>query len=96
MSNPLTDQEIELEIQTLSDWTVEEVEGIKRLSKAFSFKNFAEALTFTNQVGALAEEQDHHPEIITEWGKVTVVWWTHTVKGLTRGDFSMAKKVDEL
>jgi 4a-hydroxytetrahydrobiopterin dehydratase len=77
-------------------WNVIEIEGVKRLQREFKFKNFAEALTFTNQVGGLAEAQDHHPALITEWGLVTVTWWTHAVKGLHKNDFIMAAKVDEL
>jgi 4a-hydroxytetrahydrobiopterin dehydratase len=55
-----------------------------------------EALDFTNRVGELAEQQGHHPAIITEWGKVTVTWWTHKIKGLHRNDFIMAAKTDRL
>jgi 4a-hydroxytetrahydrobiopterin dehydratase len=73
-----------------------EQDHIKRLQRAFKFKNFAEALQFTNQVGALAEEEGHHPALLTEWGKVTVTWWTHKIKGLHRNDFIMAAKTDEL
>ncbi|HEX6123240.1 MAG TPA: 4a-hydroxytetrahydrobiopterin dehydratase, partial [Ktedonobacterales bacterium] len=50
---------------------------------------------FTNAVGALAEEQGHHPALLTEWGRVTVAWWTHTIRGLHRNDFIMAAKTDE-
>ena len=64
--------------------------------KAQKFKNFVQALAFTHRVGELAEEQDHHPALLTEWGKVTVTWWTHAVKGLHRNDFIMAAKTDEL
>ena len=80
----------------VSDWEIIEVEGIKRLQREFKFKNFAEALSFTNRVGALAEEEDHHPALLTEWGVVTVTWWTHAVKGLHKNDFIMAVKVDAL
>ena len=60
------------------------------------YKNFDEALTFTNKVGQLAEAEGHHPSILTEWGKVTVTWWTHKIKGLHRNDFIMAAKTDQL
>src|SRR5215211_6440803 len=67
-----TDDEIaELQPQ-LSDWQVKEVEGMKRLERVFKFKNFTQALEFTNKVGAIAEAENHHPLIITEWGKVTL------------------------
>ena len=89
-------EEIATALQALDGWEVVEAEGIFQLRKSYSFKNFAEALEFTNQVGALAEAEDHHPEITTEWGKVTVTWWTHTVRGLSPNDFTMAGKVDAL
>jgi 4a-hydroxytetrahydrobiopterin dehydratase len=92
----LTDAEIaELEPQ-LPDWQVKEVEGMKRLERVFKFKNFAQALEFTNKVGAIAEAENHHPMIITEWGKVTLAWWTHKIGGLHRNDFIMAARSDEL
>ncbi len=80
----------------IPDWNVVEKDGIKRLERVFKFKNFTEALAFTNRVGQIAEEEDHHPAILTEWGKVTVTWWTHAVKGLHRNDFIMAAKTDAL
>lgn len=94
--NPLSIEAIAASLQTLDGWEVIEADGIFQLRKSYSFKNFADALAFTNQVGALAEAEDHHPEITTEWGKVTVTWWTHTVRGLSPNDFAMAKKVDEV
>lgn len=78
------------------DWQIVEREGIKRLERVFKFRNFLQALDFTNRVGALAEEEGHHPAILTEWGKVTVTWWTHKIKGLHRNDFIMAAKTDEI
>lgn len=77
-------------------WTLVEREDVQRLERTFEFPDFASALAFTNQVGRLAEEQDHHPRIITEWGKVTVTWWTHKVGGLHRNDFISAAKTDEI
>lgn len=77
-------------------WQIVEREGIQRLERVFTFRNFAQALDFTNRVGTLAEEQGHHPAILTEWGKVTVTWWTHKIKGLHRNDFIMAAKTDEI
>ena len=92
----LTDEQIvELQPQ-VSEWQVKEVNGMKRLERVFKFKNFAQALEFTNKVGAVAEEENHHPLLITEWGRVTVAWWTHVIKGLHKNDFIMAAKTDEL
>ena len=73
-----------------------EREGIKRLERVFGFRNFAEALAFTNTVGERAEEEGHHPAPLTEWGKVTLTWWTHKIGGLHQNDFIMAARTDEL
>lgn len=80
----------------IPDWSVLSVDGVDRLQRQFKFKNFTEALRFTNAVGALAEEQDHHPALLTEWGKVTVSWWTHSQGGLHKNDFVSAAKTDAL
>lgn len=92
----LTDEEIaELKPQ-VPEWVVNEVDGIRQLERVFKFKNFVQALEFTNRVGALAEAEGHHPALLTEWGRVTVTWWTHKIKGLHRNDFIMAAKTDQL
>lgn len=80
----------------VADWEIIVVDGIQRMRRIFKFKDFAEALAFTNKVGMLAEEEDHHPLLVTEWGKVTVTWWTHAVRGLHQNDFIMAAKTDSL
>jgi 4a-hydroxytetrahydrobiopterin dehydratase len=80
----------------IPDWTLAEAEGVNRLERIFRFSNFAQALNFTNRVGALAEEEGHHPAILTEWGKVTISLWTHKIRGLHRNDFVMAAKIDAL
>lgn len=92
----LTDAEISALQPQLPDWQVKEVEGMKRLERVFKFKNFAQALEFTNKIGKIAEEENHHPLIVTEWGKVTLDWWTHKIGGLHKNDFIMAAKSDEL
>ena len=91
----VTDAEIALYAPQVPEWQIER-ENIKRLERAFKFKNFVEALAFTNKVGEIAEQEAHHPVIVTEWGKVTVTWWTHKIKGLHRNDFIMAAKTDAL
>lgn len=78
------------------EWQVLEREGVKRLERVFKFDDFAEALVFTNRVGEIAEAEGHHPVLLTEWGKVTVSWWTHKIRGLHRNDFIMAAKTDQL
>ncbi len=92
----LTDAEIaELHLQ-VSDWEIIEVDDVKRLQRVFKLKNFIEAIAFTNKVGMVAEKEDHHPLIITEWGRVTIQWWTHKIRGLHKNDFIMAAKTDGL
>lgn len=78
------------------DWSLIEVNGIKQLQRVFTFKNFSAALAFTNKVGALAESEGHHPALLTEWGRVTVTWWSHSVGGVDSKDYSMAAHTDEL
>ncbi len=78
------------------DWQIVEVDGIQRLTRIFSFKSFVEAVDFTNRVGAIAEEEGHHPAILTEYGSVTVTWWSHKIRGLHINDFIMAARADRL
>ena len=66
------------------------------LEKEYTFKNFRQALAFTNQIGDLAEAEGHHPDIYLAWGKVKLMVWTHKINGLTESDFIFAAKVDEL
>ncbi len=90
----------EAEVQELKpqipEWTLTEVNGVPRLERVFRFSNFEQALKFTNLVGELAEQEGHHPAILTEWGKVTISLWTHKIRGLHRNDFVMAAKIDAL
>lgn len=90
----VTEAEIAEYKPLIPDWKIVEQDSIRRLERVFSFKDFAKALAFTNKVGELAEAEDHHPAILTEWGLVTVTWWTHKVKGLHRNDLIMAAKTD--
>jgi 4a-hydroxytetrahydrobiopterin dehydratase len=90
----VTDEEIAEFRPQLPDWDISEVDGVKRLEKVFKFDNFVHALAFTNKIGELAEEEGHHPALLTEWGRVTVSWWTHKIGGLHRNDFIMAAKTD--
>lgn len=92
----LTGVEIADLMSHVPQWQIVEQDGILRLNRVFKFKNYAQSLEFTNKIAAIAEEEDHHPLIILEWGRVTVQWWTHVVKGLHKNDFIMAAKTDEL
>jgi 4a-hydroxytetrahydrobiopterin dehydratase len=76
------------------EWQVISEDGIPKLDRLYKFKNFKDAIAFTDEVGAAAEAEGHHPRITTEWGKVGVTWWTHKIKNLHRNDFIMAAKTD--
>ena len=91
----VTDADAEFHPQ-VSGWEIVELDGIKRLRRVSSVDDFAQALEFTQKVGELAEEEGHHPSLLTEWGRTTVTWWTHKIKGLHRNDLIMAAKTDEL
>jgi 4a-hydroxytetrahydrobiopterin dehydratase len=92
----LTDAEIAELHPQVSDWDIVKLDGIKRLRRVFPVDDFAQALELTRKIGSLAEEEGHHPALLTEWGRTTVTWWTHKIKGLHRNDFIMAAKTDEL
>lgn len=92
----LTKDEIGHLLERVPGWSVLEFEAIPRLKKEYFFKNFKQAIGFTNKIGELAEQEGHHPLLQTEWGKVTVSWWTHSIKGLHKNDFVMAAKSDVL
>ena len=93
--DPLTDAQIEEYKRQVPRWTLVR-EDSKKLKRAFEFKDFRQALDFTDKVGELAEAEGHHPVITTEWGKVTIVYWTHAISGLHQNDFIMAAKTDDL
>lgn len=78
------------------NWHIMEHDGIRRLERVFLFPNFVQALDFTTKVGQIAEAAGHHPALLTEWGKVTVTWWTHKISGLHRNDFIMAAKTSQV
>ncbi len=89
-----TAAEIDTYKKQLPDWNLIAENGELRLQRVFQFADFRDALAFTNLVGNLAEEEGHHPALLTEWGKVTVTWWTHAIGGLHHNDFIMAAKSD--
>ena len=91
---PASEAEISAWRPQIPDWEIVERDGIPRLERVFSFPDFVQALSFTNRVGALAEEQGHHPALLTEWGRVTVSWWTHKIRNLHVNDFVMAARTD--
>ena len=91
----LTDAEVTELLPQIPEWELVEVDGIKRLQRVFKLKNYVEAVAFTNKIAITAEKEDHRPLILLEWGRVTVQWWTHVVKGLHQNDFVMAAKTNE-
>jgi len=93
---PLGDAEVAALLPQIPEWQLVESNGVKKLRRAFRFSDFAQALDFASGVGDVAEDQGHHPVLLIEWGRATVTWWTHAIRGLHRNDFVMAAKTDEL
>ena len=93
---PASANELDDFLQTHHSWEKIDANGEPRITRVYPFDNFVDALEFTNQVGKIAEEEDHHPALLTEWGKVTVSWWTHKIRDLHRNDLIMGAKTDEL
>jgi len=92
----VTDDEIAQLHPAVSEWQLVSDDGIPKLNRVFRFRNFEQALGFTNAVGDLAESEGHHPKLVTEWGRVGVTWWTHKIRNLHRNDFIMAAKTNHL
>lgn len=92
----LSSSELQAALAQLPEWVLEPVEGINQLVREYTFKNFVQALSFTQAVGELAEEYGHHPALLTEWGKVKVSWWTHKIRGVHENDAIMAAKTEQL
>ena len=93
---PLTEEELEDYLPQVSEWDLIEENGVHKLQRTFDFKNFAEALHFTNRVGEAAEKEGHHPIITLTWGRATVTWYTHKINGLHENDFIMAAKTNDI
>ena len=91
--SPLTGSELAPLADEIPTWEVVEDH---HLDRNYTFENFQKALDFTNQIGELAEEQGHHPDIYLAWGRVGVKLWTHKIDGLTESDFVMAAKIEKL
>ena len=92
----VSDEELKTLMPKLPDWSIVVEDDIMRLTREFKFKNFEQAMAFSNQVVEIAEATGHHPAILTEWGKVKVTWWTHKIKGLHKNDLIMAARTDEI
>lgn len=92
----VSDEELKELMSQIPDWTPVVRDNVLQLEREFKFKNFKLALAFTNRVAEMAEEEFHHPSLLTEWGKVTITWWTHAIGGLHKNDFICAAKTDQL
>jgi len=90
---PITGRALQAMLAQVAGW---QAVGEHHLTRTYTFKNFADALAFTNRVGHLAEGQGHHPDIHLAWGRVTLDVWTHKIDGLTESDFILAAKVDAM
>ncbi|MFW2372182.1 MAG: 4a-hydroxytetrahydrobiopterin dehydratase [Gammaproteobacteria bacterium] len=92
----LEQQELAQLLRQLDSWQIDRSTPEPQLVRSFKFKNFTEALGFCNRIGELAEQVDHHPSLLLEWGKVSVRWWTHTIGGLHINDFILAARTDRM
>ena len=91
----VSDYEANMLLKEIDNWDLIQ-EEVKQLKKIFSFSSYKESVDFSNKVAKMADREDHHPTITLEWGKVTVVWWSHKIKGLHKNDFICAAKTDQL
>ena len=89
-------EEAERLMQFIPSWTLNNREFPHTLTREFMFNNFSDAVKFSAKIAELADEQDHHPKLIIEWCKVSILWWTHSINGLHLNDFVMAAKTDAL
>ena len=87
--------QIQILLSEINGWVLIE-EPINKIQKIFSFKSYKDSVDFSNKVASLADDGDHHPQIVLEWGKVTVIWWSHKIEGLHKNDFICAAKTDKL
>ena len=92
----VTEQELAELIKQIPGWAPIIRDEIMMLERTYSFSDYTQAVTFTNQVAEMADLEDHHPALLLEWGKVTVTWWSHKIRGLHKNDFICAAKTDEL
>ena len=92
----ISDADLKALMPNIPDWSIAVVDNIMRLNREFDFKSFEQAMAFSNRVGGIAEAAGHHPAILTEWGKVTVTWWSHKIRGLHKNDLIMAVRTDDV
>ena len=92
----VADDELPDLLKQIPDWQPITDDSVLKLNKVFNFDNYSDAISFANKITQLAEEEDHHPAILLEWGRVEVTWWTHKIGGLHKNDFIAAAKTDLL
>ena len=95
-SSPVASAEQARLLEVLPGWRAVSHGGMPVLVASFGFADYEQTLAFVNRIGALAEDADHHPRMVVEWGSVEVSWWTHTINGLHRNDFIMAARTSEI
>ena len=91
----ISDAELQQLMPAIADWQIVVVDAVMQLTREFAFRNFAQAMAFSNRIGDISEAENHHPAILTEWGKVTVTWWSHNIRGLHKNDLIMAARTDQ-
>ena len=94
-ADPATNQEISEFLSNNSAWCLIETSEVKQIERTYKFKNFKDALEFTNLIGEIAEIEGHHPQIITEWGSVLVRWWSHKIRNIHINDLILAARCDQ-
>lgn len=92
----VSDSELKTLAKEIPHWQILRKENIQQLQRVFTFPDFQSAMVFTNKIAKMAAAENHHPAVLVEWGKVTVNWWSHKIKGLHKNDFIMAAKTDRI
>lgn len=92
---PLTEPEYAPYLMQLPGWDIVNIDGIERLQRSYFFPDPSDALAFSRFLSSIADEADHHPFLVVEANSLTVMWWTHSIKGLHLNDFIMAARSDE-
>ncbi len=92
----LTPLQCEALLDQLPQWRLIEVNGVKQLTRIYLYSGFLDAMAQAEKVAEIAQQENHHPALLVEWGRLTVTWWTHKIKGLHENDFVMAARTERL
>ncbi len=92
----VTSLQCEALLEQLPQWQLVEVDGVKQLLRVYVCNSFLDAMAQAEKVAQLAQQENHHPALLEECGKLTVTWWTHKIKGLHENDFVMAARTERL